>query len=186
MRNPHLRFESGGWDLLNYSALEEEIERLHPASFSWALACCGWSRHEAEEVLQVAYFKVLEGRARFDGRSTLKTWLFGVIRKTAADQRRRRLFEVLALHRWFSRREAPAKAPPADEQLGQEQRRARVVHALAQLAARQREVLDLVFYQEMTVEEAAQVMGVTVGTARVHYDRGKRRLLEKLSAEDCG
>ena len=186
LRNPRHRFESRGWDLLKHDALEEEIQRLHPASFSWAMACCRWSRHEAEEVLQMTYFKVIDGRARFDGRSTLKTWLFGVIRKTAADVRRRRLFELLALHRWFSRRESPARAPQADEQLGLEQRRERIIAALGRLASRQREVLDLVFYQERTIEEAAQVMGVSVGTARVHYDRGKRRLMEQLGEEDCG
>ncbi len=52
--------------------------------------------------------------------------------------------------------------------------------ALGALAARQREVLDLVFFHDMTIEEAARVMGVGLGTARVHYHRGKRRLAEKL------
>ena len=42
----------------------------------------------AEEVLQDVYWKVLEGRARYDGRSTLKTWLFGVVRLTARELRR--------------------------------------------------------------------------------------------------
>src|SRR5436305_1404383 len=73
---------------------DDEIQRslaeLHPASAGWALSCCRWDREEAEEVLQVAYLKILDGRARFGGRSSFRTWLFGVIRRTAAEQRRGR------------------------------------------------------------------------------------------------
>jgi RNA polymerase sigma-70 factor (ECF subfamily) len=168
---------------LDHRALEEEIQRLHPASFAWAMACCRWIRPDAEEVLQMTYFKVLEGQARYSGRATVKTWLFSVIRNTAADRRRRHLLETLALHRWFVRRDAAAADPPADELLAQERRRSWILDALKRLARRQREVLDLVFYQGLTIEESAEVMGVSVGSARVHYDRGKRRLLEELGEE---
>jgi len=169
---------------LKHSALEEEIERLHAASFAWAMACCRWRHSDAEEVLQMAYCKVLDGRARYGGRAMVKTWLFGVIRNTAADHRRRRFLETLLLRRWLARREAPPLRVPADELLAQEQRRARIQEALKRLARRQREVLELVFYQGMTIEESAEVIGVTVGSARVHYDRGKRRILEELSEEN--
>lgn len=134
----------------------------------------------------MSYFKVLEGRARYGGRATVKTWLFGVIRNTAADLRRRRLLETLLLRRWFVRQGAPTARPPADELLAQERRRTRILDALNRLARRQREVLDLVFYQGMSVEEGAEVMGVSVGSARVHYDRGKKRLSELLGEEEVG
>jgi RNA polymerase sigma-70 factor (ECF subfamily) len=45
---------------------------------------------------------------------------------------------------------------------------------------RQQDVLHLVFYQGLTVEEAAHVMAVSVGAARTHYARGKARLAELL------
>ena len=53
--------------------------------------------------------------------------------------------------------------------------------ALGRLPPRQQEVMHLVFYEGMFVREAAEVMEVTVGSARVHYDRGKKRLRGLLS-----
>lgn len=69
---------------------QNELGRLHSASFGWALWCCDHRREEAEEVLQTAYLKVMEGAARFDGNSSLRTWFFSVIRRTAWEQRRKR------------------------------------------------------------------------------------------------
>ena len=55
---------------------------------------------------------------------------------------------------------------------------------LARLARRQRQVLTLVFAMGMTVEEAAATLSISVGTARVHYDRGKRRLAGLIGAKE--
>ncbi len=52
---------------------------------------------------------------------------------------------------------------------------------MTQLSERQREALHLTFYQGMTVEEAAEVMSVSVGSARTHYERGKARLRSLLN-----
>jgi len=157
-----------------------ELERLHPASFGWALSCAGWDRDEAEEVLQVTYLKIIEGKARFEGRSTLKTWLFSVIRRTAAERRRNRILRTLSLAKWFEGRPVapPAAGPESnarDRQTGHELRR-----ALSRLPRMQREVLHLVFYEDLTIEAAAEVLGVSLGTARTHYQRGKTRMRQLL------
>ena len=145
------------------------LEQHHAASFGWALACCGRDRDEAEDVLQASYLKILEGRARFDGRSNVRTWLFGVIRRTAAEERRRSLF------RWRAHDAHAAQASlmySIDDAIDDDP----LVTALALLPRRQREVLHLVFYQGLTIEDAATVMRISVSTARTHYERGKRRL----------
>ena len=159
--------------------LEQQIAALHPASFAWALACTRWNTPEAEEVLQSVYLSILEGRARFDGRSTFKTWLFAVVRNVAARARRRRWLETRAPWKLFLGPEIDPVDPLTAREKGAQVRR-----ALGTLPARQREVLDLVFFHEMTVEQAAEVMEVSTGTARTHYHRGKLRLLELLGSED--
>lgn len=70
--------------------IEEGLERLHEAAYGWALTCCGGEREEAQDVLQEGYLRVLNGRARFERRSEFRTFLFGVIRRVAAERRRRR------------------------------------------------------------------------------------------------
>jgi RNA polymerase sigma-70 factor, ECF subfamily len=159
--------------------LEQQIAALHPASFAWALACTRWNAAEAEEVLQSVYLSILEGRARFDGRSTFKTWLFAVVRNMAARAQRRRWLEARAPWKLLPGRHAEPVDPLTSRETG-----AGVRRALGMLPPRQREVLDLVFFHEMTVEQASEVMEVSIGTARTHYHRGKLRLLELLGSED--
>jgi RNA polymerase sigma factor (sigma-70 family) len=163
---------------------EPDIAALHPASFGWALVCCGWDREEAEEVLQETYLKVLDGAAVFEGRSSLKTWLFGVIRRTAAGRRRRHWAGALALGRWLGGQPDPPPPPDPESSARASETRRALTRALEALPARQRELLHLVFYQDLTVEEASRVLGISVGAARTHYHRGKERLREGLKGED--
>jgi len=162
-------------------SLEQQLEELHPASFAWALGLCGRDADDAQEVLQETYLKIFEGKARFDGRSTLKTWLFAVIRRTAATRRRLRWLRELRFVR-DDVSAVPDGNESAERRVIHSERTSALLRALNRLARRQREVIELVFYHDMTIEEAAGVVGVSVGTARVHYHRAKQRLLAELEA----
>jgi RNA polymerase sigma-70 factor (ECF subfamily) len=155
--------------------LKAELEKLHPASFGWALSCCRQNHAEAEEVLQTVYLKILQGKASFRGESKLQTWLFAVIRKTAISERRKQLF------RFVSSNSNPEVKVELEFERSEMQRRFQ--EALSRLPARQRETLHLVFYQDLSLSEAAEVMNVSVGSARRHYERGKKRLREALDRE---
>lgn len=167
--------------------VERRLGELHEDSYGWALSCCGWKEADAEDVLQTTYLKVVSGRARFAGRSSFRTWLFGVIRQTAREHIRRdrsHRERAARLERELVARGATSRRPadPAEEA-----ERGEVLRdALGKLPERQREVLHLVFYQDLTVREAAEVMEVSLGSARVHYDRGKKRLRALLSETELG
>ena len=163
---------------MEISELKAELEKLHPASFGWALSCCGKNRAEAEEILQIVYLKILQGKAVFRGESKLQTWLFAVIRNTAISERRKQLFRALV-----SKAGADTKSAGLESELERSEMQQRFQQALARLPARQRETLHLVFYQELTLSEAAEVMDISLGSVRRHYERGKKRLRAALDRE---
>lgn len=172
---------------MEIAELKAELERLHSASFGWALSCCRRDQTEAEEVLQTVYLKILEGKARFGGESSLKTWLFAVIRKTAATEYRRRLlrsFRLTGDPEEILERVAPHETQSAG--LERSELQAHFQTALKSLPKRQREALHLVFYEDLSLREAADVMGVSIGSARQHYERGKKRLRESLATMELG
>jgi RNA polymerase sigma factor (sigma-70 family) len=162
--------------------LLDRLEEIHADGFGWAMACCDRDAESAGEVLQLTYFKIITGKARFDGRSALKTWFFAVIRRTALDQRRRAWFIAARLARWVQ--SLPQTRSDDPERIARRGEAGRIVEAaLATLSRRQREVLHLVFYQDMSLDEAAAVLELSPGTARVHYERGKSRLRDLLPAD---
>jgi RNA polymerase sigma-70 factor (ECF subfamily) len=167
-------------ELAPRNGIQRELETFHPSSYGWALACCDWDREAAEEVLQTAYLKAIEGRARFNGHSSARTWFFGVVKKTAAEQRRHRTVRGLALARWLRQLPVPEPAPTPESLSTEAEAQRRLRDLLGRLSSRQRELLHLVFYQQLTVEEAAGVLGISVGSARTHYERGKARLRRML------
>ena len=163
---------------LDRDQIEEAIREIHPACFGWALACCGHQREEAEDVLQTSYLKALDGKATFNGSSSVKTWMFGVVRKTASERRRHDLLRRL-VPRHLHEEEAPAPSPEAlasDHEV-----HAHLRALLERLSSRQRELLHLVYYQELSIEEASEVLGISLGSARTHYARGKQRLRALLN-----
>lgn len=165
---------------MNDSDLREQLENLHQASFGWAMSCCSRDKSEAEAVLQTVYLKVLEGKARFDGRSSFKTWLFSVIRKTAAGHRRSNMFRRLRLVAYDATKDYVDAEDAPDEKVYRSQLQEVFRDALIGLPKRQREVLQLVFYHDFTLAEAAEIMGVSIGSVRTHYDRGKKRLRRRF------
>ena len=152
------------------------LAELHDDLFGWSLSRCDFDRAVAEDLMQQAYVEVLAGRARFRGDSSLKTFLFGVVQNLARSRFRRRTVRLRVLKRAADEQPMAAATPMSDNG-----RSDRVWAAVRGLPARQRDITELVFCRELTIQEASAVMGISVGSGRVHYDRAKKALAATLA-----
>ena len=150
------------------------LEAIHGQVYGWALSRCDFEHAAAEDLMQQAYVELLSGNARFDNKSSLKTFVFSVVQNLARS-RFRRLSSRLRLVKKYQ-----AEVSEAVVETSEPSSNEGVWRAVRALPARQRDIIELVFCRDLTVEEASAVMGVATGTGRVHYDRAKKALRERL------
>ncbi|MGB5490619.1 MAG: RNA polymerase sigma factor [Woeseiaceae bacterium] len=150
------------------------LEAIHGQVFGWALSRTDYDRPVAEDLVQQAYMELLTGKARFDNRSSLKTFVFSVVQNLARS-RFRRIASRLRLVQAASHSAIDDVVQPVEPN-----KESAVWGAVQELPQRQRDIIELVFCRDMTIEAASSVMGVTTGTGRVHYDRAKKALKTKL------
>ena len=150
------------------------LEAIHSQVFGWALSRCDFDPTAAEDLMQQAYVEVLSGKARFNNKSSLKTFVFAVV-QNLANSRFRRVASRLRLLREHAAGLEEQLAQPVEPDDNSD-----IWPAVKALPARQRDIIELVFCRDLTIEEASKVMGVTTGTGRVHYDRAKKALRARL------
>ena len=161
--------------MLRRRRLLRQLRSLHTDALNWALICCNYDSELAEDVLQTVYLKVLEDKASFAGRSLLRTWLLGVVRNTASEARRQARPLLISL---------PVEAPVAATDNLSVRENDPLASAMRELSAMQRQVIFLVFHRGTTLEEAASILGIQLGSVRTHYHRAKEKLKSRLINDD--
>jgi RNA polymerase sigma factor (sigma-70 family) len=110
-------------------------------------------------------------------RGTEVEWLYGVARNTLSAHRRRAARQKNLEHRIAGRRLLDADdVSRLEERIDAEKPARRVLAAMAGLPKSERAVLELVVIDELSVGEAAAVLGIRQGTARVRLHRARRSL----------
>jgi RNA polymerase sigma-70 factor (ECF subfamily) len=140
--------------------------------FAWRFT---GSVHTAEDVTQECFLALFAGAAFDPKQGSLRTYLFGIARHLAI--RRARIEER------ESEESADDAAAPCDtlaDLIGQE-RSAAVERAVAALPPLQKEALILFEYEDFSLEEIAQVVGVEVGAVKARLHRAREMLRRRLA-----
>jgi RNA polymerase sigma-70 factor (ECF subfamily) len=172
--------ERGGPEGVSSLALSQaEFNRLvadHGAAlYRMAYRMTG-DRHEAEDMVQDTYRSAWKSRGRFQSGRSERAWLVAILRRRVADRWRRREPLVLV--------SAPGQlepGQPGDDPL-KNQYTDEIQHALDRLSSELREALLLVVVAELTHQEAADLLGVPLGTVLSRVSRARKRLRKYLLA----
>ena len=140
------------------------------------------SPDDIEDCLQTTFLEVARGTAQFSGRSSVKTWLFGVATNVVrhhyrAAARRSRLGAALSIC------SPDATHPDAQQRFDARQRLARLQRGLQELSSERREAFVLCELEGLSAREAASVLASTETAVWKRVSEARRALLARVREE---
>ncbi|MBA4063607.1 MAG: RNA polymerase sigma factor [Isosphaera sp.] len=163
------------------AALDDLFRRHRGVAYRVAYRLLG-READALDAVQDAFVKVLTSLDRFRGRSSFKTWLLRVVCNAALDvgrHRRRGARVPQAPPGDPPDRYGPGELPPPDAGLTRADLRGKIDAALAQLPGPQRQTFVLHVDGGLSYREAAEALGISIGTvmSRLFYARQRLKTL---------
>ena len=161
-------------------ALQLLFGRHRQRVYRFALRLVG-NRATAEDIVSEVFLELWRRAASFERRAQLSTWLLAITRNKALSALRARVDQPLD--------DAMAEAMPdpaitAEDSLQASERNALVRRCLERLSPTHREIVDLVYYHEKSVDEVAAIVGVPAATVKTRMFYARKRLAELV--QDAG
>lgn len=165
-------------------ATDEHFARIHRA----ALLLTG-NPWDADDLAQETFLVLTRQSDRFQGRSSLYTWLYGILLNLDRRQRRRhgvhrRKLQVL----YDEAPQSPSSVPAAETAIEVSEWKAGLWALVARLPDGQRQALVLRFSEGLRYDEISVAMDCPLGTVKsriYHGLRALRRLIDKEHGEDA-
>jgi RNA polymerase sigma-70 factor, ECF subfamily len=162
----------------NRNAMRVLFARHNVRVFRFALRIVG-NEATAEEIVTEVFLDVWRNAGRFEARSQVVTWILGIARFKALSVLRRRtcdgLDDVVA-----EAIEDTADTPEAAFQ--KSERGAILQDCLRQLSPAHREVVDLIYYHEQSIDDVARITGVPQNTVKTRVFHARKRIAELMAA----
>lgn len=134
----------------------------------------------AEDLCQETFLRVLRGLPHFRAESGLRTWIYRVAHNAATDHLRGRGPDDSLDSRAEEGFEPSAPGPTPTASVEEGELRKAVEEAMETLPAVQREVLHLLYWEDLSVAEIARATGMPDGTVKTHLFRGRQALRGKV------
>ncbi|HET6585372.1 MAG TPA: sigma-70 family RNA polymerase sigma factor [Nannocystaceae bacterium] len=137
----------------------------------------GVAPEQVEDVVQDVFLVVSERLTEFEGRAALKTWIYAITFRVAAEHRRRRHREARPKPLAWD----PSAPSSADEELHARQLAGRLHELLETLDLEQRAVFVLVELEQLSGPEIAQILGIKLNTVYSRLRLARRRIERELA-----
>ncbi|HLG17684.1 MAG TPA: sigma-70 family RNA polymerase sigma factor [Blastocatellia bacterium] len=171
------------------SAFEDLVSQFERPVYSLCLRLLG-DAEEARDAAQETFLKVYRGLGRFRGESGLKTWIYRIAINQAMNQqrwwRRRRRNETVSLDLTRGERNdtvggtLSSSAATPEQMAIDGERESRVIAALGEIKLEYRVALTLREIEEMSYEEIAETLGISMGTVKSRIARGRDELRRRV------
>jgi len=132
---------------------------------------------EANDILHEVFMDVWRSAAKFEGRSKVRTWVFGIAYRKTMDHFRK--YSRVKLTDEMP--DLTDDRPDATACLAASQEAAHLRFCLDELKPDHRSVVELAFYEDMTYGQIAEVVGTPEGTIKTRVFHAKKLLLRCLS-----
>ena len=134
----------------------------------------------AEELLNEVFLSVWQNAHRYEGRSEVMTWILSIAHNKAISALRKRT-EVLGLPDNAAQHLVAEDDTP--EVTAQKQdKSAKMKACIAELSPEHRTILDLAYYQDQSVAEVAEILGIPENTVKTRMFYARKKLSELLEA----
>jgi RNA polymerase sigma-70 factor (ECF subfamily) len=134
----------------------------------------------AEDLLNEVFVEVWRNAGKFEARSQVATWILAIARFRALSALRRRSDDELEDETAESIED---KEDDPEVALQKSDRRAVLLDCLKQLSPAHQEVLDLIYYHEQSLEDAARIVGIPLNTVKTRAFHARKRLAELMEAK---
>ena len=159
-----IRGRRDGWR----AAVDELVRRHERWVFSRCLMHLG-NHHDAQDAAQEVLLRALQGLARFKGESEFRTWLYVIIRNACRTLALRRSRHMLSIHLQELIRlhvESLTRAADAETEIAPQ-----VSRTLEDISTDARQVLELRFFRDYSLEEIASHLGIGLSAAKMRLYR---------------
>ena len=156
------------------------VHDFGPKSLAIAYHYVG-NKAAAQDVAQEAFMKAHRALNQFRGDSALSTWFFTILVREAKRYRKRqkRKQQILDLFRFSKPDDDETNLQEIDSIERNEIQKA-LANAIMHLSPNQRDVIILIYMQDLTVAETATILGKASGTIKSHMHRALEKLREEL------
>ena len=157
-------------------AMQTLFARHRTVVYRWLLRLVG-NETVAEDLLSDVFLDVWRQAGRFQARSAVSTWLLAIARFKALSARRTR--KDSELDETIEATVADTADDP-EVMLAKKHRDQVVREAINELSPEHKEIIDLVYYHEKSVDECAQILGVPSGTVKTRMFYARKKLAEMV------